>query len=464
MQRYLFIDTRHFDVRTTCIEVQKESFVILENRCYLEPCDEKVWMKQLPNTLKKIAQNNLQCSVIFIFPETSVLNLIIEVGGDSFPIEQKIARTLHKDYGLNIQKMCYKTLALSANKYIVTLVPKKFLKFIQRTTYHCSLTSVAYFPPIIGFGAYVTHLSEEKPFTALFIENHLRRFFTRDIHGFHFLDFQYVQTDARDLGLDSLKRTQQMVVQSLNLGTERKPLLLFGHLAPAMAELYQTEASVSCKVMQDIPELLGIKDPLSSVQQALYMGLCFLLQEPSNALQVFNFSGILTRRTSLQRKIYFRYEKFIKLTLTLWFIAVLGGATFYGIQRERAGQKLGELEAIKKEIKELKYQNKVFKKQNEKRLFLPKVSLQYCEWMQALPGRFCIDYISFQKENRKQYCRFNGRVLEGDRQVFEMEAKARFKKKWGKSGKDLDLKMQPDRDFCRFMIRIPVPRFIPSKP
>ena len=126
MKDYIIINTRNFDVQCVLIGHEKDRIVILENRQYLPISDQKIWEKKLPEVIEKIENDYPDKEKIFLFPESTCLNLTIEIPEDNnFTLEQRIAHILYKNFHFYPSKMGYKFWNLDKNRYAVILISKK---------------------------------------------------------------------------------------------------------------------------------------------------------------------------------------------------------------------------------------------------------------------------------------------------------------------------------------------------
>ena len=75
MHQFSVIDTRDYNLRCFKVEKRGENFVVSNAETFLESCEEKVWKKNLPLALTRLAESPLEKEVVFIFSFIPYLNL-----------------------------------------------------------------------------------------------------------------------------------------------------------------------------------------------------------------------------------------------------------------------------------------------------------------------------------------------------------------------------------------------------
>lgn len=453
MKDYIIINTRNFDVQCVLIGHEEDRIVILENRQYLPISDQKVWEKKLPEIIEKIENDYPDKEKIFLFPESTCLNLTIEIPEDNnFTLEQRIAHILYKNFHFYPSKMGYKFWNLDKNRYAVVLISKKFLKFIQKSLPAEKTQNFLFFPPFIGLLNYFKNLELKESSIAIFYENNLRRFFIKNEDEINFIDFYQTSKLSNKTFFKDIRSTQQLIAQSLNIDKNNK-LFLFGDIPEGMKEIYEEEYKGKVDVVK-VLNISGVVENVSVMTQALYLGLDQLINVSDCPLKAFNFSSLILH-TSLVEKLKQRVEKhkrILSVFLWLWLIIALLTLSYACYENTIFRKQLVAFNELQKNIKSLKKCNKTWKKQNETRCFIPKIFLKYYDVFQALPGKFCIDGMGIDFEEGKTFCCIKGRIYENDFAVFEESLSKALK-----SNYKIDLKTEiVEEKKLHYRIKIPV--------
>ena len=419
MEKYFIIDTRLFDVRGVSIGFNDGHYVVLENQRYLDACNKKSWMKKFPETLKAISQKISGATPIFILPETTSLNLIVTLHSiQGFTIEQRFAQILQRNFGLYLQDFVYKYTRLEDQRHLITLVPKKFLHFIKNSFERFLPSSPIFITtPLIGLMAYFNNLPKSSiPNIAIFIEDHLRRFFIRDRKSIDFIDFYQLSQTDQEFATDTLKKSQQFITQSLDIPAGEKQISIFGDLPDNLINVYKNDPKINLKVTKSIDNLSGSTEQISTLRQCLYLGLLSIFNEQENPLKIFDFYNLPTSveflaKTKNRLKKYFEHY-FIQFLCTLLLsICFLTTGIFYEFKRnQRLKTLLFELEDLKLNIRQLQIENKFIEKQNNECTFLPNAFLNLCYDLENISTDFCIDYLSIIKTKQQYFYNIEGQI------------------------------------------------------
>lgn len=470
MKKYFIIDTRLFDVRGVSIELNDGHYIVLENQQYLEVCNKKSWRRKFPETLKTIYKKISEITPVFILPETTSLNLIITIHSvQGFTLEQKFAKTLQQNFGLYLRDFVYQYTRLEDQRYLITLIPQNFLRFIK-SSFDKYLPSSRIFitTPLVGLMAYFNSLPQiSNPSIAIFIENHLRRFFVKNQKSIDFIDFYQLTQPDQEFSTDTLRNSQQFITQSLDIPAGEKQILIFGDLPDNLLDIYRNDPKIDLKIIKNIDNLSGSTDHISTLNQCLYVGLCNTFGEQENPLKIFNFYGLpespkfLTKLAKIRNRIqaYFEHYSIQFLCILLLSICCLITGIFYEFNRNKTLKSLRiEVDDIKLRIRQVQIENKFLEKQNNECMFLPNAFLNLCYDLQNISSDFCIDYLSITKTKQQYFYNIKGRVEQKHFKSFSEELnkllKAKLTEKAFKKSSISSTNIQGQ--FYEFAIKIPL--------
>lgn len=474
MKKYSIIDTRRFDIHKVSIVLNDGHYTLLEDQQYLESCDQKIWKQKFPFILQDIAKTITDTIPIFIFPEATSINLIVEAKHiDNFTLEQQLAQALQQDFGICSQHFAYRYLKLQNQCYFITLIPKKFLHFIKST--FKNLPYPFYFlPPMVGLKAYFDHLPKKGTTTiAIFIEQYLRRFFIQNQQTFNFIDFQQNTLNQQNTLSEELKTSHQFITQTLDIPSGEKQILLFGNFPPALLNTYSNDPQFIVKNIQNIEQLSGSTERTSTLRQCLYVGICDFINEPNHPLNTFNFYNfqpIYSSSIKIFKHIYKTIERYftpIFCTCILLFFVLMAGIIHESHQQKNLLQQLEQVYNLRSNIQDLHTDNQRLIQQNNTRLFLPNAILTLCQDLQKIECDFCIDNITIVNVKQQYYFNLKGRIEQKHFKKFAKDLNQIIKSKLPeKSSKKFSLQTTSlEGSSYEFTIKIPLrlPPFLTLK-
>lgn len=460
MENYVIIDARNFDVRCVLIGHEESSIVILENRQYLPPCEQKIWEKKFPEIIEKIERDYTGKEKIFLFPESVCLNLTIEISeNNSFTVEQKIAHVLYKNFHLYPSKMGYKFLNLDKNRYVIILIEQKFLKYIKRALLSEKTREYLFFPPFIGLLNCFKNLDLKETSIAVFFEKKLRRFFVKNQTEINFIDIYQTSETSHKSFFKDVRTTQRLIFQSLNIEDKNKKLFLFGDIPEAMKEIYEKEYGKNVSIVESFENASGFIENISVIAQCLYFGIDRIVNTKDCPLNVFNFSSLVFHTSvlgGLKKKLE-AHKKFISIFLLLWLVIVMLALGYTCYENTIFRKRSVAFTELQNQVDFLKKCSKSWEKQNQVRCFIPKIFLKYYDIFQTIPGKFCIDGIGTVSEKDKCFCCVRGRIYEDDFAEFEKNLSKKLK-----TESKLDLKTEIWED-NKLHYRVKIPIKIPKQ-
>ena len=407
MHRISIIDTRDYNLRYFKIEKRGEYFVVSNTERFLESSEEKVWRKNLPLALTRLSEYSLEKEVVFILPESSCLNLVVATQEDPQLNEtQRIAKALHKEFGVRTEHTVFNYLQLSEQRYVVSLISNKFWSFFK-STINKSLPladkHIYCFPPFVGHWAYFHkkfHQEESSQMT-LFVEKKLRRFIAKTEEGIQFLDFRTSGKEPSNLW-NELFGTQKFIQQSFNLPSGVKHWTIIGETCKEKMALYtQNIEHLSCSTVELIPEMLGAETHLNLSEQSLLVGLLTNLVNKDKFI-VFDFSKVYLPCKHNWK--IFHYLRTYGLPLLLLYVLFITGFIWKQVRDLNCLEKnYLELGHTQKQISSLKIENKHYEKQTLAKTYLTSIFEKYLQLFYELPFQICLDCMQIlYHKNRSQ--------------------------------------------------------------
>ena len=420
MKKFLLIDARCSCIQTYMFEQADDTRWLLQgthsitNRSSL-----KEWRKNWRNALEQLHLQATSNEVIFLPPEEATLHLILDLkGASNLSFDQKITKVLSKNYGINVNRYVFKYCALGNEKYSMTLIPKKFFRFLIKTLTEIKDQFFIFSPFACLYSYYKNHFSNNKSSLVAFIDNHKRSFFVEKQGNVEFLEFKFLQKASEE---KSEIPISQLITQAIDLTPDLETFTFIGEIPPQLLKLYQQEFKKKCRAIGEIEEIFGLKENLSLVHQALFTGALQLVQHSED----FNFANIHLNKNIYQRmadlgvNFLKKHHKFCQ-----WFSFLLMIFSFLFFTHEFYSYRLLSIQRkqskqMQQKLKELDQKNKYLQNRNAACLFFPNVYLKHYEWLQTLSKEFCVDQISFLNEEEIQ---IKGRVALADfeKEVYEV--------------------------------------------
>lgn len=445
MQQYAIIDTKSFNCACLLLEHQDEHLVVLENRQYLPPVTSASWQDKLPQILKHIAQDLPNTEFVFLLPNAAVIHLTIEVPSrPKIRISDNIAHVLYKNFKISPQKYCFQFMPLGENRYVVSLITKKFYKFIKGAIKN-NFKQIKIFPFFTGQFAYTKEQASEQNIVTIFIEKDLRRFFIRTPQETNFIDFYQPNTDASD-EFNDIRNVQQFIFQTLDI-PENKKLILIGDVSDTLKELYATEYGTPPELPKTSEKLLGCTEKISEIAKCTYLGIDSIINGNASSLNAFDFHRPVTCSCN---KFLERWQRSFSVIASICFI--LSGVFFANEfqQQMHLKEKEIQLHRHRNAIEQLQIINHYLTEKEQQSALLPQILLNYCYLLQTLPGDFCIDHLGFEHSDEQDFCSINGRIYRENIEIFKRVLREKLHRK-------VDFYTEPsDETIDNFSIRIPL--------
>ena len=415
MQRYAIIDTKSFDCRCLLLEHQNGHLVVLEDRQYLPPVSSASWQAKLPQILKHISKNLPNTKFIFLLPDTAVIHLTIEVPKRStIPIRENISHILYKDFKISPTKYCFQFARLDGNRYIVSLITRKFINFVKEAI-GTNFKQVKILPFFIGQFAYIKDQTFHENTVTIFIEKNLRRFFINTSEEINFIDFYQPNTGGSD-EFNNIRNTQQFISQTLNIPEGKKRLFLIGNVPEALKELYTTEYGAHPETLEHLGHMLGCVDRISDIAKCAYLGVNSMLNGHLSRLDAFDFQKLPT----------FGYDNFPEryrkpLAILACVCLIFSGIFFVSEVQQyiHLSQKAYQLQRSGDAIERLQAINRYLLEKEQQSTLLPQILLKYCYLLQTLPENFCIDHLGFEHTDGQDFCAIRGRIYKNNLESFK---------------------------------------------
>lgn len=446
MQRYAIIDTKAFDCQCLLLERQGERLVILENRQYLPPKESAVWQTKLPQVLEHVSKDLPDTEFIFLLPDSAVIHLTLEVvARPKTSVRETISHVLYRDFKLSPQKYCFQFAHLDGNRYIVSLVARKFIHFVKETIGD-KFKQVKIFSCFTGQLAYVNGLTSNENIVTIFIEKHFRRFFIKTPQETNFIDFYQSNNDTSNEFSD-ISNTQQFIFQTLNIPEGKKQLLLIGDISETLKELYATEYGATPEVSSCSEKILGCTEKISEIAKCTYLGIDSIINGDMARLEAFDFQELPTCSSN---PILFKHPK--KLAIVACFCLFFSGIFFANEVQQHIVLKEKELKLNEhlSAIERLQTINNYLLEKEQQSTLLPQLLLKYCYLLQTLPGKFCIDHLGFERSNDQDFCSIRGRIYRENMESFKRTLSEILQNK-------VDFYSEPsDETVDNFSIRIPL--------
>ncbi len=465
MHQISVIDTRDYNLRCFKVEKRGESFVISNAETFLESCEEKTWKKNLPLALARLSEHSLEKEIVFILPEANCMNLIVSTQEDpQLDEKQKIAKALHKEFGLHTDRSIFKFLQLSECRYAVSLISHKFWSFFKplvEKTLPLADKQIYCFPPFIGHWAYFHKKFNMDPSSQmmLFVEKKLRRFIAKTEEGLHFLDFRTSGKEPSNLW-NELFGTQKFIQQSFNMPSGVKHWTIVGENCPEKIALYnQNVEKFSCEVEEKIPEIFGVEPYLNPSEQSLLLGLLTNLVN-KDKFSVFDFSKVhLSGKFNWQ---FFKYLRTYGLPLLLFYVLCMTGMVWKQVNDvnylEKNYQKLCQ---IQKQITALKTENKQYEKQAYAKTYLASTFVAYFQLFYELPFQVCLDCMQVLPHKKQSYLDIQGHVSSDHIGLLQAELMGKLEKQMGikQTSKVLFEITNESSELSFFKLQIPLYKF-----
>ena len=446
MQRYAIIDTKAFDCQCLLLEHQGEHLVILENRQYLPPVTNTSWQAKLPQILRHISKNLPDTEFVFLLPDSAVIHLTVEVPRrPKTPIRENISRILYRDFKISPQKYCFQFSHLDRNRYVVSLVTRKFINFVKETI-QSNLKQAKILPFFAGQFAYIKGQKSDQNTVTIFIEKNLRRFFVKTPQEINFIDFYQPKNNSSD-EFGTVRNTQQFIFQTLNIPEGKKQLFLIGDISESLKEIYATEYGTIPTSLNHAERVLGCTAKISEIAKCTYLGIDSIINGENFHLNVFDFQKLSTDN---YHKTLLKHQK--KLVIAACFCLFFSGFFFANeIQQHiRLKGKDVQLHHHLSTIERLQAINNYLLEKEQQSTLLPQILLKYCYLLQTLPGSFCIDHLSFERSDNQDFCSIRGRIHRENLEIFKKTLNERLQHK-------LDFYSEPsDETIDNFSIRIPL--------
>lgn len=463
MKKLYIVDTRHFDACGVLLEQHEDHWTILENRRYLPPCTEKAWKKKILKTWWRIASvaKKVDAEPILVLPEKAFFNLIVEIKKGPLSVPQKITKALLQDFNISPQNLIYKYVKLTETHYFVSFTSKKFFQFIKKT-----LTldiPFRIFPPIIGICRYFESLlHEDKPTTAVFIEDKLRRFFVQNGNAFSFIDLHQRIVDPSDIfGFKDLWASQTFIENSLEVSEEPRYVWIFGNLPDFILETYRKNKNMEVRLVKQLKDIRGFIKEVSILGQCIYRGL---IKVENSKWRTFDFSTINFHQSIGQTiaaawiRFFKKYDKRLIAALWLTFIA-LSAFVFKGYHQFRETKIINEhCLHLKDQLRTLALENRKFKTEYAQRVILPELFFKYCCCLQKIQQPFCVNYLALEHTDTGDFCHLKGHLVAQNSEAFTKHLKDVLKHEFGnKRLKKVFFGLsQTEGGFCEFFLKIPV--------
>ena len=459
------IDTRDYNLRYFKVEKRNGSFVVSNTETFLESCEEKVWKKNLSLALTRLSESPLEKEIVFILPEASCLNLIVSTQEDlQLDEKQRIAKALHKEFGLCVDRTIFKYLPLSDHRYAVSLISHKFWSFFRpliEETLFLTDKQIYCFPPFIGHWAYFHKKFNDEASSqmVLFMEKKLRRFIAKTEEGLQFLDFRTSGKEPSNLWSE-LFGTQKFIQQSFNLPAGVKCWTIFGKDCQEKMALYnQNIENFSCKIEEGIPEISGVDTYLNPSEQSLLVGLLTNL-ENKDQFTVFDFFEVqLSNSHNWQ---FFQYLRTYGLPLLLLYVLCMVGIVGKQLKQLKGLEKdYQELEHFQKQILLLKTENKQYEKQAYAKTYLTSTFIDYLQLFYQLPFQVCLDCMQVLHHKKQSYLDIQGHVATEHIGSLQEELRKSLEKKVGhkQMSKVIFEITNESSDVSFFKLQIPLNKF-----
>lgn len=446
MQRYAILDTKNFNCQCSIVEHQSDRLVILENRQYLPSTASDAWQTKLPQILEHIAHDFPNTEFIFLLPDAAVIHLTLELPVNSKnSIRENIAHTLYKNFKLSPQKYYFQFVHLDENRYMVSLVTKKFLNCVREAIGN-RFKSIKIFPFFTGQFAYIQALPTEPSGIIIFIEKHLRRFFIHTATETNFIDFYQPQENSFN-DVSDIHHTQQFISQTLNVPEGEKKLFLIGDISDGLKELYATEYGTPPETQTDTTKILGCTEKISEVAQCAYWGINSIINGNASHLNTFDFCQVPVCNC---QKFLTRWKKPLSIVASIGFLL---STLFFARELQQhfaLKEKNIQLNLHKNTIEHLQTIHNYLTEKEQQSTLLPQILLNYCYLLQTLPGHFCIDHLGFGNTDEQNFCSIRGRIYKEKVEIFKRTLRERLHHK-------VDFYAEPsDETIDNFSIRIPL--------
>lgn len=449
MQRYAIIDTKAFDCQCLLLEHQEGHLVVLENRQYLPPCESASWQAKLPQILKHISKNLPNTKFIFLLPDSAAIHLTLELPARSqTPIRENISRVLYRDFKISPQKYCFQFAHLDGNRYMVSLVTRKFIDFVKAVLGN-NFRQIKIFPFFIGQLAYISGQTSNENIVTIFVEEHLRRFFIKTPQETNFIDFYQSNTDTSGKFSD-IRNTQQFIFQTLNIPEGKKQLFLIGDISDSLKEIYAAEYGTTPETLGYSEKILGCTEKISEIAKCTYLGIDSIIDGGTSNLNAFDFQKLSTHGNNF---VLFKHQK--KFAIIACFCLIFSVFFFANEVQQHIRLKEKELQLHQhlSAIERLQAINNYLIEKEQQSTLLPQILLKYCYLLQTLPGNFCIDHLGFEHSNDQDFCSIRGRIYRESLEDFKRALKERLQNK-------LDFYSEPsDEAIDNFSIKIPLDPF-----
>ncbi|MGX8716478.1 MAG: hypothetical protein ACSW8C_00630 [bacterium] len=415
MQRYAIIDTKAFDCRCLLFEHQNGHLVVLEDRQYLPPIPSASWQAKLPQTLKHISKNLPDTEFIFLLPDTAVIHLTVEVPTrTTIPLRENISHILYKDFKISPAKYCFQFAHLDGNRYIVSLVTRKFINFVKGALEN-NFDQIKILPFFIGQFAYIKQQASDENSVTIFIEKNLRRFFIHTSEETNFIDFYQPNTEGSD-EFSNIRNTQQFISQTLDIPEGKKRLFLIGNVPDTLKDLYATEYGETPETSESSDKMLGCVERISGIAKCAYLGIDAMINGDLSHLDAFDFQKLPTYGYN---NFPVRYRKPLAIFACICFI-------FSGIfftkelqQYIHLRQKSSQIQRSEDAIERLQNINRYLLEKEQQSTLLPQLLLKYCYLLQTLPENFCIDHLGFEHADGQDFCSIRGRIYRENLESFK---------------------------------------------